>query len=63
MRSKDHEKFLVDQYNRNRKAKDHVKNMAELNRALLDNEIKAYPSSSDYLCPKCKAKQNGKTDT
>ena len=39
MRSEEHEKFLIDQYNRNRPVKDHVKDMAELNRALLDGEI------------------------
>jgi hypothetical protein len=41
MRSKEHRKFLIDQYNRNRPVDQHVKNMDELNRALLTNEIKA----------------------
>lgn len=40
MRSKEHEKFLIEQYNRNRAVKDHVHSMEELNRALLTNEIK-----------------------
>ena len=31
--------FAIEQYNRNRPVKDHVKDMAELNRALLDGEI------------------------
>ena len=39
MRSEEHEKFLIDQYNRNRPVKDHIKDMAELNRVLLDGEI------------------------
>ena len=42
MRSEEHQKFLIDQYNRNRQEKDHVKDMAELNRALLTNEIKHF---------------------
>ena len=40
MRSEDHQKFLIEQYNRNRPIDKQVKNMAELNRALLTNEIK-----------------------
>ena len=40
MRSEEHQQFLIDQYNRNRQEKDQVKDMAELNRALLTNEIK-----------------------
>ena len=39
MRSEEHEKWLINQYNRNRPIEDHVKNMEELNRALLDGEI------------------------
>jgi len=39
MRSKEHQAFLIQEYNKNRPEKDHVKDMAELNRALLDNEI------------------------
>ena len=42
MRSEEHQQFLIDQYNRNRQEKDHVKDMAELNRALLTNEIKHF---------------------
>ena len=42
MRSEEHQQFLIDQYNRNRPEKDHVKDMAELNRALLTNEIKHF---------------------
>lgn len=41
MRSEEHQKFLIEQYNRNRPIEKQVKNMAELNRALLDNEIKS----------------------
>tara|TARA_X000001382_G_scaffold99104_1_gene73565 strand:+ start:1065 stop:1520 length:456 start_codon:yes stop_codon:yes gene_type:complete len=40
MRSQEHQKFLIEQYNRNRPIEKQVKNMAELNRALLTNEIK-----------------------
>tara|TARA_R110002012_G_scaffold2179_1_gene10420 strand:- start:5782 stop:6381 length:600 start_codon:yes stop_codon:yes gene_type:complete len=40
-RSKEHIKFLIEQYNRNRPSEEHVHNMTELNRALLTNEIKA----------------------
>jgi len=40
MRSEEHQKFLIEQYNRNRPIDKQVKNMAELNRALLTNEIK-----------------------
>ena len=39
MRSKDHQQFLIKQYNRNRPIDKQVKDMAELNRALLDNDI------------------------
>jgi len=41
MRSEEHRKFLIEQYNRNRPAEEHVHTMAQLNRALLTNEIKA----------------------
>ena len=34
------EKWLIEQYNRNRPFKDHIKTMAEYNRAMLDLEIK-----------------------
>jgi hypothetical protein len=39
-RSKEHREFLIEQYNRNRPVEQHVKDMAELNRALLTSEIK-----------------------
>tara|TARA_R100000808_G_scaffold10659_1_gene28153 strand:- start:4413 stop:4808 length:396 start_codon:yes stop_codon:yes gene_type:complete len=42
MRSKEHQQFLIDQYNRNRPIEKHVKDMAELNRALLTNDIKHF---------------------
>jgi len=40
MRTEEHQKFLIDQYNRNRPVDKQVKDMAELNRALLSTEIK-----------------------
>ena len=39
MRSKEHQAFLIKEYNKNRPEKDQVKDMAELNRALLNNDI------------------------
>tara|TARA_R110002012_G_scaffold3623_1_gene17015 strand:+ start:410 stop:808 length:399 start_codon:yes stop_codon:yes gene_type:complete len=42
MRSEEHQKFLIDEYNKNRQEKDQVKDMAELNRALLTNDIKHF---------------------
>ena len=42
MRSEEHQQFLIDQYNRNRPEDKHVKDMAELNNALLTNEIKSF---------------------
>jgi hypothetical protein len=42
MRSEEHQQFLIDQYNRNRSEDKHVKDMAELNRALLTNDIKHF---------------------
>ena len=36
----EHEKILIAEYNRNRPAKDHINNMAEYNRIMLDLEIK-----------------------
>ena len=40
MRSKEeHEQWLIEQYNRNRPLSEHVKNIAELNRAMLNKEI------------------------
>tara|TARA_Y100000361_G_scaffold151122_1_gene167977 strand:+ start:4212 stop:4802 length:591 start_codon:yes stop_codon:yes gene_type:complete len=41
MRSEKHRKFLIEQYNRNRPVEEHVHTMAQLNRALLTNEINA----------------------
>lgn len=42
MRSEEHQQFLIDQYNRNRPIEKQVKDMAELNRALLTNDIKHF---------------------
>ena len=42
VRSKEHQAFLIKEYNKNRPKENHVKDMAELNRALLDNEIKYF---------------------
>jgi len=42
MRGKEHIEFLIEQYNRNRPVEKQVSNMAELNRALLTNEIKDF---------------------
>ena len=39
MRSREHQEFLIKEYNKNRPKENHVKDMAELNRALLDNDI------------------------
>ena len=36
----EHEKWLLDQYNRNRDFKDHIHNMTDYNRVMLDLEIK-----------------------
>ena len=36
----EHEKWLIDQYNRNRPFEKHINNMAEYNRVMLDLEIK-----------------------
>ena len=41
IRSKEHQKFLIKAYNKNRPIHECVKTMAELNRALLTNEINA----------------------
>lgn len=41
VRSEQHRAFLIKRYNQNRPAEQHVHNMSELNKALLDNEIKA----------------------
>jgi len=40
IRSEEHRKFLIKEYNRNRPIEKHVHTMAQLNRALLTNEIK-----------------------
>ena len=40
MRTEEHQKFLIEQYNRNRPVDKQVTDMAELNRALLSTEIK-----------------------
>ncbi len=40
MRSKEHQAFLIKEYNKNRPEHLQVKDMAELNRALLTNEVK-----------------------
>jgi predicted metal-dependent hydrolase len=40
MRTEEHQKFLIEQYNRNRPAEKQVTDMGELNRALLTTEIK-----------------------
>ena len=40
IRSEKHRKFLIEQYNKDRPIDEHVYSMAQLNRALLDNEIK-----------------------
>ena len=40
IRSKKHIEFLIKTYNENRPEEEHVHSMSELNRALLDNEIK-----------------------
>ena len=42
MRSEEHQKFLIEQYNRNRPIDKQVKDMAELNRALMTNDIKYF---------------------
>jgi hypothetical protein len=39
-RSKEHQEFLIEQYNRNRPVDQQVRDMGELNRALLSTEIK-----------------------
>lgn len=40
VRSKEHQAFLINKYNTGRPLAQQVKSMAELNRALLTNEIK-----------------------
>ena len=40
VRSKEHQAYLINKYNTGRPLTEQVKNMAELNRALLTNEIK-----------------------
>jgi len=41
------EKWLIDQYNRNKPFEDHIKNMAEYNRVMLDLEIKNIKKEKD----------------
>lgn len=53
MNNQDHQEFLIDQYNRNRLTKDHVKTMEELNRAILNNEIeKLKPMTKEKMLEK-----------
>ena len=47
-RSKEHQEFLIEQYNRNRPVDQQVRDMGELNRALLNTEIK-YIGKSMFL--------------
>ena len=42
-----HQQWLVDQYNRNRKIEDQIKDFAEYNRKMLDLEIKQNSKESD----------------
>lgn len=39
IRSAEHRKFLIEKYNKNKPKEEHVKDMDELNRALMDKEI------------------------
>ena len=39
MRSRDHQQFLIEQYNRNRPIDKQVRDMDELNKALMTNDI------------------------
>ena len=41
------EKWLIDQYNRNRPFEDHIHTMAEYNRVMLDLEIKSIKKEKD----------------
>ena len=41
IRSEEHRKYLIQEYNKNRPEHEHVHSMEELNRALLNNEIKS----------------------
>tara|TARA_Y100000401_G_scaffold114185_1_gene115887 strand:+ start:1056 stop:1208 length:153 start_codon:yes stop_codon:yes gene_type:complete len=41
------EKWLIDQYNRNRPFEDHIHTMAEYNRVMLDLEIKNIKKEKD----------------
>ena len=53
MRSKEeHEQWLIEQYNRNRPASEHVKNIAEFNRAMLDKEIKLHNMTREEMLEK-----------
>ena len=40
IRSQEHREFLIKSYNENRPEEEQVHSMSELNRALLDNELK-----------------------
>ncbi len=40
IRSKEHQEFLINQYNRNRPIKEQVKSMPEYIKALENNEVK-----------------------
>jgi len=53
MNNQEHQEFLIDQYNRNRLAKDHVETMEELNRAILNSEIeKLKPMTKEKMLEK-----------
>ena len=51
VRSKEHQEFLIEQYNRNRPTDEQVKNMQEYMKALEDNEVKhhIYVNNSRYM--------------
>ena len=51
IRSKEHQDFLIEQYNRNRPIDEQVKNMQEYMKALEDNEVKhhIYVNNSRYM--------------
>ena len=46
IRSEEHRKYLIQEYNKNRPEHEHVHSMEELNRALLNNEIKSLNDNS-----------------
>ena len=43
IRSEEHRKFLIEQYNRNRPVEQHVHTMTQLNKALLTEDINRPP--------------------